>query len=180
MTGDGGDRPAVEAARDGDEEAFASLVRSHRGLVIGLVAARVRGREDVEDLAQEVFVRAWKRLHTLENPDRFSAWLASIAVHASIDHHRRRGARLKPGPLVEGEEPKADVAPAGRGLEIDEEHRRVLDALEHLDARSRTAVVLRYHEGLAVKEVAARLGDSPAAVAMRLTRALRALRERLE
>ena len=55
----------------------------------------------------------------------------------------------------------------------------MLEALGTLDPRSQAAVVLRFLEGMPVKEIAARLGDSPPAVAMRLTRALRALRERL-
>jgi len=171
----------VAAAQRGDEEAFARLVRRRQGLVLALIAARVRGRNDVEDLAQEVFLRAWKRLPELREPRKFAGWLARIAVNAALDHRRRAAVRPRTGSLGEdgAAEPAAGDAPADRGLLLREDFARVLEALGTLDARSQAAVVLRYREGLAVKEVAERLGDSPAAVAMRLTRALRALRERL-
>ncbi len=176
----GDERALVEAATSGDEAAFASLVRARQGFVRALLTARVKERRDVDDLAQEVFLRAWRRLGDLEDPDRFAAWLARIAVNAALDHRRRGRVRPAPGPLGEGgDEPPA----AGPGVEhravLAEEHARVLEALATLDERSQVAVTLRFLEGMAVKDIAARTGDSPAAVAMRLTRALRALRERL-
>jgi RNA polymerase sigma-70 factor (ECF subfamily) len=182
MPGGGDEQADVEAARRGDEEAFARLVRLRQGLVVALLAARVRRRDEVEDLAQEVFLRAWRRLSGLREPGKFTGWLARIAVNAALDHRRRAAVRPRTGSLdEEGAREPAAGGPAGdHALLVGEDLARVLDALEGLDPRSRAAVVLRYREGLAVKEVAARLGDSPAATAMRLTRALRALRKRLE
>jgi RNA polymerase sigma-70 factor (ECF subfamily) len=150
--------------------------------VTALLATRVRRRDDVEDLAQETFLRAWKRLGELREPERFAGWLARIAVNAALDFHRRAAVRPRAASLdAEGApEPAAGGAPGDRRLVVDEEFSRALEAIGELDPRSRAAVVLRFHEGLPVKEVAARLGDSPAATAMRLTRALRALRKRLE
>jgi RNA polymerase sigma-70 factor (ECF subfamily) len=172
----------VQAAQRGDAEAFARLVRRRQGLVAALVAARVRGRQDVEDLVQEVFLRAWRQLPGLREPERFAGWLARIAVNAALDHRRRVAVRPRSESLdaESAEEPAAGGVPVERGAVVEEEFARVLDALGALDPRSQAAVVLRFREGLAVKEVAERLGDSPAAVAMRLTRAMRALRKRLE
>lgn len=180
--GDGGEAADVEAARRGDEEAFARLVRLRRGLVVALLAARVRRRDEVDDLAQEVFLRAWRRLSGLREPGKFAGWLARIAVNAALDHRRRAAVRPLSSSLDEenAAEPVAGGPAEDHALLVGEDFARVLDALEGLDPRSRAAVVLRYREGLAVKEVAARLGDSPAATAMRLTRALRALRKVLE
>jgi len=178
---DDGEIAEVLRARKGDEAAFAALVRRRQGLVAALLAARVRGRSDVEDLAQEVFLRAWRRLPELREPERFTGWLARIAVNAALDHRRRVAVRPRPASL-DGDgaaEPAADLPPADHAILLREEFARVLEALGTLDGKSQAAVVLRYREGLAVKEVAARLGDSPAAVAMRLTRALRAIRARL-
>lgn len=171
----------VRAAQAGDEEAFARIVRVRGGLVTALLATRVRRRDDVQDLAQEVFLRAWRRLPDLREPERFTGWLARIAVNAALDHRRRAAVRPAGASLDDGNapEPAADAPAPDRGLLVGEDFARVLEALGTLDERSRTAVALRFLEGLAVKEVAARTGDSPAAVAMRLTRALRALRERL-
>jgi len=182
MAPDGGDDAEVRAAQSGDEAAFARLVRRRQGLVIALLAARVRGRADVEDLAQEVFLRAWRRLPELREPAKFVGWLARISVNAALDHRRRVAVRPRAGSL-DGEDapdPVAPGAPVGHGAVVGEEFARVLEALGDLDPKTRTAVVLRFLEGMAVKEIAERLGDSPPAVAMRLTRAMRALRKRLE
>ncbi len=185
MSRSGSEDPAelgdVIAAQKGDEEAFARLVRLRQGLVTALVAARVRGRSDVEDLAQDVFLRAWKRLPELREPEKFTGWLARIAVNAALDHRRRAAVRPKGASLDESAfEPPAPLSPPEGGLLLREEFGRVLEAMGSLDERSRLAVTLRFREGMAVKDVAAVLGDSPAAVAMRLTRALRALREKLQ
>ena len=178
---DGGESADVRAAQKGDEGAFARLIRRRQGMVTALLVTRVRSRDDAEDLAQEVFLRAWRRLPGLREPGKFTGWLARIAVNAALDHRRRAAVRPRAGTLdAEGSpEPAASGPPGDHALVVGEEHGRVLDALEGLDPRSRAAVVLRYHEGMAVKDIAARTGDSPAAVAMRLTRALRALKERL-
>ena len=182
MPDDAGELADVRAAQSGDEPAFGRLIRRRQGLVVALVAARVRGRSDVEDLAQEVFVRAWRRLPGLREPEKFVGWLARIAVNAALDHRRRVAVRPRPGTLDgdDSAEPAASGAPVGHGAVVREEFARVLAALGELDPRTQAAVVLRFREGLPVKEVAARLGDSPPAVAMRLTRAMRALRKRLE
>jgi RNA polymerase sigma-70 factor (ECF subfamily) len=181
MTDEPDEQLLVVAAQGGDADAFARLVRRRQGLVAGLLAARVRRRQDVEDLAQEVFLRAWRRLADLREPGRFGAWIAQIAVHAAVDFHRRAGVRPGMGPLVPGAaaEPAASGEPVGHGAVVAEEHARVLREVGELDERTQAALALRFGEGLAVKDVAARLGDSPAAVAMRLSRALRLLRERL-
>ncbi len=180
-SGDAAELADVTAAQRGDADAYARLVRRRQGLVTALLAARVRGRDDVEDLAQDVFLRAWRRLPELREPERFTGWLARIAVNAALDHRRRVAVRPRAASLDAGDppEPPAPAQPGEERIVVEEEIARVLDALGALDPRSQEAVVLRYREGLPVKEVAARLGDSPAAVAMRLTRALRTLRKRL-
>jgi RNA polymerase sigma-70 factor (ECF subfamily) len=180
MPEDADERALVLAAQSGDEAAFAVLIRSRQALVAAVVASRVKERSDVEDLVQEVFLRAWTRLSGLQDPDRFGGWLARIAVNAALDHRRRR--RVRPQAASLGDdvpEPAGRDAPADHDLIVAEEHGRVLVALDALDPKSRRAVLLRFHEGLAVKDIAVLLGDSPPAVAMRLTRALRTLRERL-
>src|SRR5258706_5333854 len=126
----------VEAAQRGDEEAFARLVRRRQGLVIALLAARVRRRDDVEDLAQEVFLRAWRRLPDLREPAKFTGWLARIAVNAALDHRRR--AAVRPGASSLDDDGAAEPAATGPGsdqrLLVGEEFARGLDALGGLHA----------------------------------------------
>ncbi len=175
------DLSRVMAAQGGDAEAFAALVDRYQGLVLSLLAGRVRGRQDVEDLAQEVFLKAFRKLPDLREPERFAGWLSRIAVNATRDFHRRSKVRPKGVALDAVElEPEAGGPREDHAAIVAEEHGLVLEALHALDERSRLAVLLRYRDGLAVKEIAERMGDSPAAIGMRLTRALRALRKRME
>ncbi|MHC4923792.1 MAG: RNA polymerase sigma factor [Planctomycetota bacterium] len=175
------DLSRVVAAQGGDAEAFADLVAQYQGLVLSLLAGRVRGRQDVEDLAQEVFLKAFRKLPDLREPERFAGWLSRIAVNATRDFHRRSKVRPKGVALEAVElEPEAGGPREDHAAIVSEEHGLVLEALHALDERSRLAVLLRYRDGMAVKEIADRMGDSPAAIGMRLTRALRALRKRME
>lgn len=83
----------VVAARDGDDDAFARLMRRYEPTVEGVIRAETRDRHDVADLVQETFLRAWRQLLGLRDPERFRSWLLQIARRVVIDHHRRAAAR---------------------------------------------------------------------------------------
>src|SRR3982751_81934 len=78
----------VRAARDGDRGAFASLYDRYARVVHGLLLARV-GRDDVEDLVQDVFLTAWRRLDGLRDPAAFGGWILMITRNRAMDFHRR-------------------------------------------------------------------------------------------
>jgi RNA polymerase sigma factor (sigma-70 family) len=82
------DAHIVEAARDGDRSAFARLYERYAPMVHGLLLARV-SPDDAEDLVQDVFVRALRKLPRLREPEAFGGWLAAIARRRAADHHRR-------------------------------------------------------------------------------------------
>jgi RNA polymerase sigma-70 factor (ECF subfamily) len=176
------DGALVLLAREGDAVSFTRLVAKYSGVVRALVRARLRGRADADDVAQDVFLTAWRRLGSLDEPDRFAGWISSIAVNRALEvlrrDDRRRTASLEAAE-VDPPDLRADD-PSESRLEREEERERMMACLAELDERSQTVIVLRFREGWAVKDIAARLGENPPAVAMRISRAIRKLRARLE
>lgn len=171
------DRRLVLAAQQGDREAFAGLVRKYTGVVRALAAARVGWGSIADDVVQDVFLLALRRLDTVSEPERFAGWISRIAINRAREVLRReaprRAASLDRIPV----EPTAAVEPDR--IETEDEVSRMLTAIGTLDERTQLVLTLRFRQGLAVKDVAERIGDKPPAVSMRITRALRRLRELL-
>lgn len=153
-------------------------MRKYAGVVRALVTSRLGRGADADDAVQDVFVAAYRRLGDLTEPERFAGWISRIAVNKAVET-LRRNARRGMAPLdAVPEEPVAAVG--GDRLELDEELTRMHAHLADLDERTQTVLVLRFRKGMAVKEIAAQIGENPPAVSMRITRALRKLRARME
>jgi RNA polymerase sigma-70 factor (ECF subfamily) len=161
----------VRAARGGDRLAFGLLHRAFAPLVHGIVLARAPASE-ADDLVQEVFLRVWRKLPSLREPDSFGPWIARIARRLAARRPRRRAAPLPPH-LVDS---RADTA-AG---ETAEDARRVLDAIGRLPAAYRETLLLRLVEGMTGPEISGRTGRTPGSVRINLHRGLRLLRQHLD
>lgn len=168
----------VRRARTGDAEAFRALLQSHRSAITStLIACGTRNEDTARDLAQEVAIRAWRRLGSLEDERSFTAWIRRIAANAARDHLRRMAVRR---------EDDLDVAldlageddPHGRA-ERTAELRLMLAALENED-REVVDLLIARAEGTSVELLASRVGLSEGALKMRLMRARKRLRERLD
>lgn len=148
------DQELVRATLAGDLRAFEQLVDRHRDVVLR-VAARIVGEADAEDVAQDVFLRAYHRLGRWRGDGPFRTWLLQIAHNSAVD---TLGAhRGEPLPLEEGayELPDApERTPAAR-LEAEERRRRLDVKLKGLSPAHRTVLVLRDIEGLSYEEIAA-------------------------
>ena len=164
----------VSQAKRGDRQAFAELVRRFERTALAVAYAATGDASSAGDVAQEAFLRAWKRVAALKDDGKFGTWLCGIIRNVAGDLARRdaRGRRL---PLRED----AIVDPVSE-LEGREAARRIDEALWALDDVSRTAVVLRYYQGLSSAAIAELLATTPTAVDMRLSRARQRLREMLE
>jgi len=158
----------VRAARAGDESAFASLYERYGRVVHALLLVRV-GRDQVEDLVQDVFLTAWRRLDDLRDPAAFGGWIAMIARNLATDAHRRAPEFVElPATL------------AGRGAASDEaEANAALDAIRSLPDTYRETLTLRLVEGMTGPEIAERTGLTPASVRVNLHRGMKLLREKL-
>ena len=174
----------VKRARSGDEDAFATLVEMHSDRVYG--ALRRFGLEpgEAEEVAQEVFLRAWRGLARFEERAQLSTWLYRIAFNEA---HRRLARRepLTVRPEPDGQNPITAVpetpqlSPQAQAL--DHEFEAMLEAaLAQLPIECRAAVVLRDIEGLSTEQSAAVVGVRQAAFKSRLHRGRMQLRTLLE
>ena len=150
------DRLLVERTREGDLEAFEEIVDRHRAVVYR-VAARVAGREEADDVAQDAFLRAFHRLQGFRGDASFRAWLLQITHNAAVDHVTRRR-DVPDAEQVErmtGAAPERDAArlPAER-LEASERRDRLEYKLTGLRREHRVVLVLRDLEGLPYEEIA--------------------------
>lgn len=159
----------VDRARSGDESAFSSLYERYARTIHGLLLARVP-RLDVEDLVQDVFLTAWRRLDNLRDPAAFGGWLSMIARNRATDHQRRSvDAVSLPDGLM-----------AQDGTAASAEAHAVLDVIRGLPDAYRETLVLRLVEGMTGPEIAERTGLTPASVRVNLHRGMKLLRAQLD
>lgn len=172
----------VTEARQGDRTAADRLVREHERWVRSVIYA-VTGRVDlVDDVAQQVWERAWQRLESLRDPQRIRPWLYNIARNAAIDAGiARKRTRRTEGAELAVEPPAAErrsnpVASAMAG----ETAVKLLRAVESLPAIYREPFVLRHLEDWSYAQIGDVLNLTTETVETRLVRARRMLREMLQ
>ena len=165
----------LTAARRGDADAFASLIRTFQVPTYQFVLRMVRRPATAEDLSQDVFIRLWQHLGEIESAEMLHAWLRRVAVNAVIDHWRKEEARRRRMQVLR-EHPIArhTLRPSSR-MEMREAMRTVHAALEALPPKLRSVLVLRTQENLSYEEVADVLGMSACSVRSRLFRARKEL-----
>jgi RNA polymerase sigma-70 factor, ECF subfamily len=170
------DAALVLAARAGEAWAQEALFRRHAPMVNGL-AFRLMGRDaDVDDLVQDAFVTAFARLHGLEDPQAFAAWLGSIVVRTAGKVIRRRVLLERLGLRRKREPIELDtVATRVAAPDIAAELRRIHQRLEGLPAEQRIAFLLRRVEGMELQEIATATGVSLATAKRRIAAAQQAV-----
>ncbi|RFC77486.1 sigma-70 family RNA polymerase sigma factor [Streptomyces sp. AcE210] len=162
-------------AGEGDEEAFAILMRRHSPLLLALALHTLGNLQDAEDAVQEAFISAWRRLPEFRHACAFSTWMYRITVNRCLNSLRRRPA---PVPLNAVAEPTAgvDSSPA-QAAEEDALAGALADALGALEPRQRVCWILRELHGLPYEQIAQVTGTSQQTVRGRLYRARRSLKE---
>jgi RNA polymerase sigma-70 factor (ECF subfamily) len=170
----------VEAAAAGSREAFDELVRRHQAAIVTLVRVLTSGRGDPEDLAQEVFVRAWRSLRGFRRESTFRTWLHRVAINVVRTSQSRRMRILRvivPFGGREGESGPPDVPSGEEAVDTALARRQVIErALATLPDDLRIAVMLRDVQGLDYKEIAGALGVPVGTVESRIFRARQRLR----
>lgn len=180
------DRELVGRAQGGDKAAFEELVHRHQGRVFAVAGGILRNREDVEDTAQQVFLKAYFSLKRFDQRAAFTTWLYKITVNECWDLLRKRKVR----PLVyESElseeqaqmylatEQSGEQAPdVSERLGVQQELEQWLDCLEE---RDRAMLVLKEVQGFTVEEIAEMLELNGNTVKVRLFRARQKIAERI-
>jgi len=180
------DEPIERALRDGDDSALGQLFEGHRARLLRMVTfrldPRLLGRIDADDVLQEAFVDAQKRLQAFRDDDKpFLVWIRWITQQTMIDLHRRHlGTRMR----TAGKEVAAPQSGTMSGLFIgqitspsrsmmrEELRAKIEGALEDMDEIDREVLMLRHFEDLSNKDVAAVLGIQENAASNRYVRAL--------
>lgn len=176
------EKTLVERSRQGRRDAFEELVRMYNQKVFALAYGFVRDRAAADDLAQDIFLKAYQAMPSFRSESGFGTWIYRIAVNHVKDSLRKSARRPTVSLDEVGEGPVAFVDEAESRLrERDEESRRreVLRVLETLPAKYRMILTLRDIEGLPYEEVARILGLAPGTVDSRLFRARRMLRKKM-
>src|SRR5215831_10722232 len=168
----------------GDTSAFKELVERHQALVAGTVARMLGSNSEVEDIAQQVFIRVWKSAHRYQPRAKFTTWLLKITRNLVFNELRRMKRRaqvpLESEAGIEESVLKDDSNPAPDASLLEVELQKAIEeAIMHLPNTQRMALVLRRYEGLSYEQIAEVLDLSVPAVKSVLFRARTELRSRL-
>jgi RNA polymerase sigma-70 factor (ECF subfamily) len=155
------DQGWVERSRQGDHEAFETLVRRYQRMIYALAYRMTGSTADAEDLTQETFIRAHEQLASYRAEAKFSSWLYRIAVNHSLNWRKRAERREKVHNEWQARRDQ-DSSPDGALA------RKVQDALMKLNPKQRAAIVLTIYDGLSHAEAARALGCSETTVSWRL------------
>lgn len=164
--GDRSKEHLVERVILGDEEAFGEIYRAFAPLVHGIVLARVP-YDEVPDIVQEVFLAAYKNLHTLRDKNAVGAWLAKIARNHAAEFYRQ----VKPTEEI-ADDLSGRSSPKAEAIEI-------MRTIRSMPETYRETLVLRLIEGMTGNEIAERTGLTPESVRVNLHRGMEQLRQKL-
>jgi RNA polymerase sigma-70 factor (ECF subfamily) len=185
------DRQLVEKARQGDAQAYATLVKRYERRVYAVAYGMLRNSEDAQDVAQDGFIKAYRYLARFKGSSSFYTWLYRIVVNLCIDHLRKRSRvsqveyddRLRRPD--DGAEAGADLKPSNldanphKSLARKELTEQMQKGLDSLSEKHRAVIVLRELEGLSYKEMAEVMECSKGTIMSRLFHARRKLQELL-
>lgn len=176
------DRELVEMAQGGHRHAFAELVSRHKGRVFSTASRFARNHHELDDLAQDIFIKAWRGLDKFRGSSPFEHWLMRLAIRACYDFLRRqrwrrehevsREALLESGYHAEGECPPPDPTESDDVL-------RLRAALARLKPKERLVITLLEIEERSLREIAELTGWSEGNVKVRAFRARQSLRKLL-
>ena len=156
----------IERICAGDEDAFGEFYKMFAPLVHGIVLARVP-RDEVQDIVQEVFLAAYKNLHTLREKAAVGGWLAMIARNRATEYYRQmKPTEELPEDLSRNDNPNAEA-------------REILTAIRSLPETYRETFVLRLVEGMTGSEIAEISGLTAESVRVNLHRGMKLLRGKL-
>ena len=167
---DPSEREQYQAAIHGDRQAFEMIIRTHSRTLFAIAYGILQNREEAEDVVQDSLVKAWKTRWRARDPEKFPAWLATIARHRARDIFRRR----RTVSLEEVIEPSLVTKMDDSDLD-----QKLHSALAGLPELHRAALTLRYFEEMDYRTIENNLGLTNGALRGILGRALASLRKQL-
>ena len=176
----------IRQFQQGHERSFEDLVKRYERQVGNIIYLTLGGREEIQDLTQEVFIRVYKALPKFEFDSSFFSWVYRITMNLCIDEIRRRKIKrvlsleFLSEATLEREKKSKGIATASDDVMAQERKSVILSALQRLSTEQRQIVIMREYEDLSYNEIAETLNISLQAVKSRLFRAREELRELLK
>ncbi|GAB6197247.1 RNA polymerase sigma factor RpoE [Lysobacter xanthus] len=181
------DRELVERVQRGDSAAFDVLVRKYQHRIVGLIGRYVHDWSECQDVAQDVFMRAYRALGNFRGDAQFSTWLHRIAVNTAKNHLVAQNRRPPTDDIDVMDAEQFDMTSRLRDSDTPEHEllrqeveRTVMDAVNRLPGELRDAITLREVEGLSYDEIAERMGCPIGTVRSRIFRAREAIDAQLK
>lgn len=176
----------VDRAKKGDQQSFGIIIENYQLMVSATVGRFARNEPDREDLAQEVFIKAWRSLHKYKGSGSFEGWLRKVTVYTCLDWLRKMK-RQKSVPYSDLSEEKRKQLetnlPDPRGheaqkkLESEDTLGILMDAMRFLTADEHLIIVLKELEGRSIKEISEMTGIREGTVKVKAHRARNKLKE---
>ena len=176
----GDDAELVTRARRGDPEAFEALVEKYKKPVYRIARSSVNRHDDADDLAQEIFIRAWEGIRKFKGRSTFKTWLFRIAVNTSINYHRRVGEKVEREiELKEEGLRRSDDAPLDTLLK-GERKAKLREMIGRLPGKQRKTLILKIDGEMKYSEIAKAMGCSEGTAKANFFHAVNRLRKELE
>src|SRR4051795_3876008 len=166
----------IKRAQNGDSAAFNEVVLVYRKRILGTITRLIARPEDVEDVAQEVFLRLYFSLDQLRTPEVFEPWLYRLTVNAAYDYLRkqRRRQEYRMSDLSEQQVMLADAMAGGKAEQDDQHNKKVRESVDSLlgavSEADRILLMLKEVEGLSLKELEKVYNVNENALKVRLVR----------
>lgn len=181
MTGDGpSDEELVERAIEGDEASFEVLVERYHGRARRLAFGFVRDFEAAEDVAQDAFLRAFRKLRSLGDRSSFRSWLFQIVANRARDEIRRRKVRRETADLEEAEKLEAPADEPEAVVYRSAVARTIRELIDELPEKSRVPLLMKETGDMTYAEIASALGIPQGTAQIRIHRARLKIRGRLK
>ncbi|MDF2382117.1 sigma-70 family RNA polymerase sigma factor [Nostoc ellipsosporum NOK] len=174
------DNELIARVKAGDQQAYAAIVQQYQGYVFTLVLRYVSNREDAEEVAQDVFIKAYRSLADFRGDARFSTWLYTIARTTCLSFLRRKQQPVhsldQPGVTEAASQLRASEVP---GIEIKTKNELLRRAIGLLNTDDSTILTLYYQAEQSLEEIGRILGIEPNTAKVRVHRARTRLREKM-
>lgn len=176
------DQRLVERAQQGDTRAFDLLVKKYQHKILGLIGRYVHDQAEVQDVAQEAFIKAYRALGKFRAESAFYTWMYRIAINTAKNHLVSRG-RRPPGSdldivdaeILDHSGRLADIESPEAAIARDQLEAAVFEAIEQLPEDLRTAITLREFDGLSYEDIAQVMDCPVGTVRSRIFRAREAV-----
>jgi RNA polymerase sigma-70 factor, ECF subfamily len=176
------DANLVQSTLDGDQSAFQTLVERYQGRLFALARHYTRNVVEIEDIVQDTFLKAYRRLDSFDHRSSFYTWIYRIATNTVLDVLKRRGrspVQAVEDPELIGEAAPRDLPAPSAKLEAKELSELTHEVLSHLPDIFRTVLVMREFDDMAYQEIADTLEISIGTVESRLFRARARFKDKL-